>query len=99
MSPGAHGTSHQFVSQEIAKLKAVTRADRLAPGATARPCRPSRTQADTDTSMGLTLEGLMISTCTGDIDPAVVFTCSAVAMSVDEVDTLSTRSPYEGHDR
>ena len=43
-----------------------------------------------DTSMGLTpLEGLMMGTRTGDIDPAVVFHLQRVAgMSVDEVDTL-----------
>ena len=43
-----------------------------------------------DTSMGLTpLEGLMMGTRTGDIDPAVVFHLQRVAgMTVDEVDTL-----------
>jgi len=43
-----------------------------------------------DTSMGLTpLEGLVMGTRTGDIDPAVVFHLQRVAgMSVDEVDTL-----------
>lgn len=43
-----------------------------------------------DTSMGLTpLEGLVMGTRTGDIDPAVVFHLARVGgMSIDEIDTL-----------
>ena len=42
---GAHGTSHQFVSQEIAKLEGRDDLKQIVPGtwATAHPCRPSRT--------------------------------------------------------
>ena len=93
---GAHGTSHQFVSQEIAKLEG--RDDlkqivlHLGNGASVSAVKNGK---PIDTSMGLTpLEGLMMGTRTGDIDPAVVFHLQRVAgMSVDEVDTLSTRSP------
>jgi len=88
---GAHGTSHQFVSQEIAKLEG--RDDlkqivlHLGNGASVSAVKNGK---PIDTSMGLTpLEGLMMGTRTGDIDPAVVFHLQRVAgMSVDEVDTL-----------
>ena len=88
---GAHGTSHQFVSQEIAKLEG--RDDlkqivlHLGNGASVSAVKNGK---PIDTSMGLTpLEGLMRGTRTGDIDPAVVFHLQRVAgMSVDEVDTL-----------
>ena len=88
---GAHGTSHQFVSQEIAKLEG--RDDlkqivmHLGNGASVSAVKNGH---PIDTSMGLTpLEGLMMGTRTGDIDPAVVFHLQRVAgMSVDEVDTL-----------
>ena len=88
---GAHGTSHQFVSQEISKM--LGRDDlkqivlHLGNGASASAVRCGK---PIDTSMGLTpLEGLMMGTRTGDIDPAVVFHLERVAgMSVEEVDTL-----------
>ena len=88
---GAHGTSHQFVSQEIAKM--LGRDDlkqivlHLGNGASASAVHCGK---PIDTSMGLTpLEGLMMGTRTGDIDPAVVFHLERVAgMSVGEVDTL-----------
>jgi acetate kinase len=46
-----------------------------------------------DTSMGLTpLEGLVMGTRSGDLDPAVVFHLHRVGgMSVDEIDTLLNR--------
>ena len=88
---GAHGTSHQFVSGEISKrlgredLKQIVL--HLGNGASASAVRCGK---PIDTSMGLTpLEGLMMGTRTGDIDPAVVFHLERVAgMSVGEVDTL-----------
>ena len=88
---GAHGTSHQFVSKEIARrlgrddLKQIVL--HLGNGASASAVRCGK---PIDTSMGLTpLEGLMMGTRTGDIDPAVVFHLERVAgMSVGEVDTL-----------
>jgi len=88
---GAHGTSHQFVSQEIAKLEG--RDDlkqivmHLGNGASVSAVKNGK---PIDTSMGLTPpEGLVMGTRTGDIDPAVVFHLQRVAgMSVDEVDTL-----------
>ena len=88
---GAHGTSHQFVSQEVSTM--LGRDDlkqivlHLGNGASVSAVKNGH---PIDTSMGLTpLEGLMMGTRTGDIDPAVVFHLQRVAgMSVDEVDTL-----------
>lgn len=88
---GAHGTSHKFISSKIAELTG--RDDlkqivlHLGNGASASAVVNGKA---VDTSMGLTpLEGLVMGTRTGDIDPAVVFHLQRVAgMTVDEVDTL-----------
>ena len=88
---GAHGTSHQYVSGLVCDhlgndtVKQIT----LHLGNGASACAELGRTA-MDTSMGLTpLEGLVMGTRTGDIDPAVVFHLQRVAgMSVDEVDTL-----------
>ncbi|MCS4483934.1 acetate kinase [Gleimia sp. 6138-11-ORH1] len=88
---GAHGTSHQFVSAAVAdflgteELKQVVL--HLGNGASASAVVNGKA---VDTSMGLTpLEGLVMGTRTGDIDPAAVFHLSRVGgMSTDEIDTL-----------
>lgn len=88
---GAHGTSHQFVSHEVAKylgrddLKQIVM--HLGNGASVSAVLNGK---PIDTSMGLTpLEGLMMGTRTGDIDPAVVFHLARQGgMTIDEIDTL-----------
>ncbi|WP_350257800.1 acetate kinase [Scrofimicrobium sp. R131] len=88
---GAHGTSHQYVSTRVTQvlgdkeLKQIVL--HLGNGASASAIVSGRA---VDTSMGLTpLEGLVMGTRTGDIDPAVVFHLQRVAnMSVSEVDNL-----------
>ena len=88
---GAHGTSHQFVSSAVAQslgrsdLKQVVL--HLGNGASASAVVGGQA---VDTSMGLTpLEGLVMGTRTGDIDPAVVFHLKRNAcMDVDTIDTL-----------
>lgn len=88
---GAHGTSHQFVSGEVAKM--LGRDDlkqivlHLGNGASASAVVNGKA---VDTSMGLTpLEGLVMGTRTGDIDPAAVFHLSREGgMSTDELDNL-----------
>ncbi|MEV0279132.1 acetate kinase [Streptomyces sp. NPDC050610] len=90
---GFHGTSHAYVSRETAKLLGKDVADvnvivlHLGNGASASAVEGGRC---VDTSMGLTpLEGLVMGTRSGDIDPAVTFHLRRVAgMSVDEVDEL-----------
>ncbi|OFQ22927.1 acetate kinase [Actinomyces sp. HMSC062G12] len=97
---GAHGTSHQFVSQEVSRMLGRTDLKQivmhLGNGASVSAVKGGR---PIDTSMGLTpLEGLMMGTRTGDIDPAAVFHLQRVAgMSVDEVDTLfNKKSGFKG---
>ncbi len=88
---GFHGTSHSYVSREAARR--LGRDDvalvvlHLGNGASASAVLGGRCL---DTSMGLTpLEGLVMGTRSGDLDPAVVFHLRRVAgMSIDDVDTL-----------
>lgn len=87
---GFHGTSHQYVSQKVARF--LGRDDlrqvvlHLGNGASASAVVNGR---PVETSMGMTpLEGLVMGTRTGDIDAAVVFHLHRAGMSVDEIDTL-----------
>ncbi|MGV9247879.1 acetate kinase [Streptomyces sp. NPDC003710] len=90
---GFHGTSHAYVSRATAGLlgKAPQELNvivlHLGNGASASAVRGGRC---VDTSMGLTpLEGLVMGTRSGDLDPAVIFHLERVGgMSMDEIDTL-----------
>ncbi|MEU5739100.1 MULTISPECIES: acetate kinase [Streptomyces] len=90
---GFHGTSHAYVSRETARLLGRAPEDvnvivlHLGNGASASAVRGGLC---VDTSMGLTpLEGLVMGTRSGDMDPAVIFHLMRVGgMSADEIDTL-----------
>ncbi len=90
---GFHGTSHRFVSRAAAEFLGAAVADlrqivfHLGNGASAAAIAGGRS---IDTSMGLTpLEGLVMGTRSGDIDPAVVFQLSRRAgMPVEQIDRL-----------
>ncbi|MGG7571399.1 acetate kinase [Streptomyces sirii] len=90
---GFHGTSHAYVSRKTAELLGKDPAEvnvivlHLGNGASASAVAGGRC---VDTSMGLTpLEGLVMGTRSGDIDPAVTFHLKRVAgMSEDDVDVL-----------
>ncbi|MET9142991.1 MULTISPECIES: acetate kinase [unclassified Streptomyces] len=90
---GFHGTSHAYVSRRTAELLGRSPEDvnvivlHLGNGASASAVRAGRC---VDTSMGLTpLEGLVMGTRSGDLDPAVIFHLQRVGgMSMDEIDTL-----------
>ena len=90
---GFHGTSHAYVSRATAELLGKAPEDvnvivlHLGNGASASAVRGGRC---VDTSMGLTpLEGLVMGTRSGDLDPAVIFHLMRVGeMSTDEIDTL-----------
>ncbi|MFC7893325.1 acetate kinase [Streptomyces sp. NPDC057381] len=99
---GFHGTSHAYVSRETARLlgKDPSEANvivlHLGNGASASAVEGGRC---VDTSMGLTpLEGLVMGTRSGDLDPAVIFHLERVGgMSTDEIDTfLNKRSGLFG---
>ncbi|GAA1714738.1 acetate kinase [Isoptericola hypogeus] len=90
---GFHGTSHQYVAGKVARVLGRRVQDlhtivlHLGNGASASAVRGG---VPIDTSMGLTpLEGLVMGTRSGDVDPAVVFHLARNAgMSIDELDTL-----------
>jgi acetate kinase len=93
---GFHGTSHKFVSESAAiflgrplnALKQVIL--HLGNGASACAVDGGRS---IDTSMGMTpLEGLVMGTRSGDIDPAVLFHLNRQAgFSIDQLDELLNR--------
>lgn len=93
---GFHGTSHKYVSEEAARfldrpLEALkTIVLHLGNGASVTAVDGGRS---VDTSMGLTpLEGLVMGTRSGDIDPGTVFHLARVGgMSIDEIDVLLNR--------
>ena len=97
---GFHGTSHQFVSGRAAALAGRDGLDQivlhLGNGASASAVHHGRA---VETSMGLTpLEGLVMGTRSGDVDPGVLLHLLRVGgLSVDEVDaTLNRQSGLLG---
>ncbi len=93
---GFHGTSHQYVSGQVPELLGRDPAElkqivlHLGNGASASAVRGGRA---VETSMGLTpLEGLVMGTRSGDVDPGVVFhLLRNGGMDADQVDTLLNR--------
>lgn len=87
---GAHGTSHDFVSARMAELMGKDRKDlkivvcHLGNGASVSAVKNGEC---VDTSMGLTpLEGLVMGTRSGDLDPAIVqFIANKENKTLDEV--------------
>jgi acetate kinase len=99
---GFHGTSHQFVSEAAAAYLGRDLADlrqivfHLGNGASVTAIEGGRS---VETSMGLTpLEGLVMGTRSGDIDPAALVHLSRRAgLSINELDALlNTRSGLKG---
>ena len=91
---GFHGTSHRYVAYRYRHAdRQVPRATRTSSRSTwataARPARSSKGES-INTSMGLTpLEGLVMGTRGGDIDPSVLeFLHHKEGLSLDEIDTL-----------
>lgn len=96
---GFHGTSHRFVSARAAELLGDPRPNlislHLGNGCSATCIREG---VAIDQSMGLTpLEGLVMGTRSGDVDPAIVFHLVREGMALDEVRTaLEKRSGLLG---
>ncbi|QDY82979.1 acetate kinase [Paenibacillus polymyxa] len=90
---GAHGTSHDFVSKEAAKfvgrpleeLKIIT--CHIGNGGSVTAVQGG---LSVDTSMGMTpLEGLMMGTRSGDLDPAIVpYVMNKEELTVNEVNSM-----------
>jgi acetate kinase len=92
---GFHGTSHQYVSlmaatylrERFSRLKIIS--CHLGEGASVCAIDHGRS---IDTSMGLTpLEGLVMVTRSGDIDPAIVTYLMRKGLSADEIDHMLYR--------
>ena len=90
---GFHGTSHRYVAFRYRALRGLTREQtniitlHLGNGCSAAAIRGG---SSVDTSMGMTpLEGLVMGTRSGDLDPAIVNVIARKeGMSPSEVDTL-----------
>lgn len=93
---GAHGTSHKFVSEETAKFMGRPLSElkmivlHIGNGGSLSAIDGGRC---IETSMGMTpLEGLVMGTRSGDLDPAVLIHLHRQAgMTFDEIDTLLNR--------
>ncbi|VFP78488.1 Acetate kinase [Candidatus Erwinia haradaeae] len=93
---GAHGISHSYIAQEAVKflnkpssqLNIIT--CHLGSGGSIAAIRNGRCL---DTSMGLTpLEGLVMGTRSGDIDPAIIFFLyEKLNMTIETINTLLTK--------
>lgn len=87
---GFHGTSHSFVSERLAELAGLDINDsrliicHIGSGASISAVMNGKS---VDTSMGMTpLEGLIMGTRSGDLDPAIVeFLCNKEGKDVSEV--------------
>lgn len=102
---GFHGTSHDYVSNEAAKFLGKDRKDlkiivcHLGNGASISAVKNGES---VDTSMGLTpLEGLIMGTRSGDLDPAIVtFLSQKLNVSAEEVlNILNKKSGVYGLSR
>ncbi len=90
---GFHGTSHRYVAYRYRQLTGTSRADtkiitiHLGNGASA--CAINRGES-VDTSMGFTpLEGLVMGTRSGDLDPAILdFVAAKEGLSISEIDSM-----------
>lgn len=93
---GMHGTSHLFITRECANIlgKPVEELNiincHLGNGASVCAIKNGKS---VDTSMGLTpLEGLVMGTRCGDIDPAIIFHLhDSLGYSLDKINTMLTK--------
>jgi len=93
---GFHGTSHEFVSGEAAEFLGVAPESvnqivlHLGNGASASAIAAGRA---VDTSMGMTpMEGLVMGTRSGDVDPGVIFYLwRAAGLGDDEIESMLNR--------
>ena len=93
---GFHGTSHRYLTQRTAELMGKDSADitlitcHLGNGSSLAAVKDGKCY---DTSMGFTpLEGLVMGTRCGDIDPAIIpFLGNKLNLSWDELDTLMNK--------
>ncbi|MGF1696060.1 acetate kinase [Vibrio kyushuensis] len=93
---GMHGTSHLFIAREVAEQLGKPADEvniincHLGNGASICAIKNGKS---VDTSMGLTpLEGLVMGTRCGDIDPAIIFHLhDSLGYSIEEINTMLTK--------
>jgi acetate kinase len=99
---GFHGTSHRYVAHRYRQIRGLNREQtnvitlHLGNGCSAAAIRGGRS---VDTSMGMTpLEGLVMGTRSGDLDPAIVdFIATKEGLSMEQVESmLNTHSGLLG---
>ncbi len=99
---GFHGTSHHYVAKEAARILGKKEENtnlitlHLGNGDSATAVKNGKS---IDTSMGLTpLEGLVMGTRSGDMDPAIIFYLSrSLSLSIDDLDRiLNKKSGLKG---
>jgi acetate kinase len=99
---GFHGTSHRFVSEQAASmLGRAPRELRLVTAHLGNGCSATavRDGVSVDTTMGLTpLEGLVMGTRSGDIDPGLIgYLAGRTGMDIDEItQALNVDSGLQG---
>lgn len=94
---GFHGTSHSFVSNRLAELAGLDKNNsrmiicHIGSGASISAIKDGES---IDTTMGMTpLEGLMMGTRSGDIDPAIIeYICNKESISVGEMTTILNKN-------
>lgn len=90
---GFHGTSHSFVSNRLAELAGLDKENskmivcHIGSGASISAIKNGKSM---DTSMGMTpLEGLMMGTRSGDLDPAILeYICAKENISISEMTSI-----------
>ncbi len=92
---GFHGTSHRYVARRCAKLMGVDKTQaniitcHLGNGGSITAVKEGNS---VDTSMGLTpLEGLVMGTRCGDIDPAILFYLADKGYSMDQLNDMCNK--------
>lgn len=92
---GFHGSSHRYVAGETAKFlgKPLDQTNlivlHLGNGASTAAIKNGQS---VDTSMGFTpLEGLVMGTRSGDLDPAIIFHLNNLGYGIDEIDEMLNR--------
>ncbi|MBT2554682.1 acetate kinase [Arthrobacter sp. ISL-5] len=92
---GFHGTSHEYVTHKAAALLDIPAEEfdgviaHLGNGASVTAIRGGRS---VDTSMGFTpLEGLVMGTRSGDLDPSILVFLARVGWNAEDLDTMLNR--------
>ncbi len=91
---GFHGISHDFVSERVAEFTGAKKiiVAHIGNGASITAVEDGKS---VDTSMGFTpLDGLMMGTRCGSIDPAIPVFLARKGFSIDEIDTIMNKKSW-----